>query len=404
MTDPISRLPAVLELGRAVTARAAELEEAALAALAFPRRIIRADIALAARRLASFGQLLPVLAGRQAAGTVAFALPGNAILSNPITAVASAFLAGDQVLMRFPQRRKLWADVVVELLQAAFGAAVVARDQPGPAFVESVLADPSVDAVMAFGSDIWMLPYEDEVRRSGTKLIFEGPGKDPFLVLAGADVAEAARAAAISATYNAGQACTAPERFYVTRALHDRFVEELVAAVEAVPAGDPADETTWIGPLAMTDAARVSEQVANAVAAGARVLTGGTTEPAGLVAPTVLVEADHRMDLMRLETFGPVLPVMAVDSDEQAVELAEDSPYGLSATVYGGPAWVPRRLARSHGEVYRDETWLRRRSRLPLAPYGGRRRSGWVWEWSANQFVRRDGPRSSVLELSVPRP
>jgi acyl-CoA reductase-like NAD-dependent aldehyde dehydrogenase len=123
-----------------------------------------------------------------------------------------------------------------------------------------------------------------------------------------------------------------------------------------------------------------------------------------MVAPTVLVDVDHGMDVMRVETFGPVLPVLAVDSAEQAVALAEDSPYGLSATVYGGPDWVPARLARSHGTVYREETWLDHRARLPVAPYGGRRRSGWVWEWRADQFVRRDGPRSTITELSVPHP
>ena len=97
-----------------------------------------------------------------------------------------------------------------------------------------------------------------------------------------------------------------------------------------------------------------------------------------------------------------MLPVAAVASIEQALTLIEDSPYGLSATVYGGPDWLPDRLARSHGDVYRGESWLDRRWRLPLARYGGRRRSGWVWEWRSDQFVQRDGPRSSVRELSMP--
>ena len=110
------------------------------------------------------------------------------------------------------------------------------------------------------------------------------------------------------------------------------------------------------------------------------------------------------MSLLREETFGPVLPVMRVSSAEEAVRLAEDSPYGLSATVYGGPAWVRTQLAATHGEVYYCETWLNRRHRAPVAPYGGRRRSGWVWEWHENQFVRRDGPRHNVIEFSNPIP
>jgi betaine-aldehyde dehydrogenase len=406
VTTRTDRLAAVHALGAAVTARAAELEEAALAVLPFPRRIIRADIALAAQRLAAFDELVPELADRRPVGTVALALPGNAIISNPVAAVGSAYLAGNRILLRFPQRRKRWSDTVVELLREAFGAALEARAVPGPDFIDSALADPDVDVLMVFGADDWMLPYEETARGTGTKVIFEGPGKDPFLVLAGADVPAAAAAAAASGCYNAGQACTAPERFYVADTLYDRFVEELVAAADALPVGDPADETTWVGPLPATDADRVRRQLADAVEAGARVLTGGPGHPMAtetVVPPTVVVDVDHRMELLRAETFGPVLPVLAVGSDEQAVALAEDSPYGLSATVYGGPAWVAAHLARSHGDIYRNETWLDRRVRLPVAPYGGRRRSGWVWEWTADQFVRRDGPRLTVTELSVHR-
>ncbi|HEY0166438.1 MAG TPA: aldehyde dehydrogenase family protein [Jatrophihabitans sp.] len=396
------RLSAVRELRRIVVAQAAQLEETALAMLPFPRQVIRADIALAARRLAAFDGLSRALTGREAVGTVALALPGNAILSNPVSTIGSAYLAGNRVLVRFPQRRKHWADVIMELLREAFGSAIEVYDQPGPAFIEGTFADPEVGVLMVFGSDSWMLPYEEAARCTGTKLIFEGPGKDPFLVLAGADVPAAARAAAVSGTYNTGQACTAPERVYVEETLYDHFVEELVTAADALPVGDLADEATWVGPLAAADAARVREQVSQAVAAGARVLTSRAMESTTMVAPTVLVDVDHGMDVMRVETFGPVLPVFAVSSAERAVALAEDSPYGLSATVYGGPAWVPARLARSHGDVYLNETWLDRRTRLPVGPYGGRRRSGWVWEWHANQFMRRDGPRLSVTEFSLP--
>lgn len=404
MSDSTKRLSAVHKLGMAVTARAAELEEAAVAALQFPRQVIRADIALAARRLAAFGELLPALSGRRPVGTVAFAVPGNAILSNPVAAAGSAYLAGNRVLMRFPQRRKQWADVVAELLQDAFGTAVVPQNVPGPAFLDDAFADPDVSALLVFGADDWMLPYEDAARLSGTKVIFEGPGKDPFLVLPGADLTVAARAAAESGTYNSGRACTAPERIYVDERLHDRFVDELVAAANALPVGASDDETTWVGPLSATDAERVRGQVAQAVAAGARVVAGDSTGSTTLVPPTVLVDVDDEMDVMRAETFGPVLPVVPVGSAAQAVAFAEDSPYGLGATVYGGPDWVPARLARSHGGVYRDETWLDHRVRLPVAPYGGRRRSGWVWEWRANQFVRWDGPRLCVTELSLPCP
>jgi betaine-aldehyde dehydrogenase len=395
------RWPQVQRLAELVAERAPELVEAALASLPFPRQVVQSDVELATRRLAAFEQLLPAVAGRQPLGTVAITLPGNAILSNPVASVASAVLAGNRVRLRFPHRRKQWADVLAELFRAAFSSVVEVVDQPGPGFLGDSFNDPDVAALVVFGSDDWMLGYAAAARNTNTKVIFEGPGKDPFLVLPGADVQAAAVAAAVSGTYNAGQACTAPERIYVAEALHDEFVDALAAAADQLPAGDPDDPQTWVGPLSEAGAAQVRSQLEQACALGAEVVAGGAFEST-LLSPTVVVGADHRMDLMRVETFGPVLPVAAVGSIEQALALIEDSPYGLSATVYGGPGWLPERLARSHGDVYLGETWLDRRWRLPLARYGGRRRSGWVWEWQADQFVQRDGPRSSVAELSMP--
>ncbi|MGC7094459.1 aldehyde dehydrogenase family protein [Amycolatopsis lurida] len=393
----MTALAAVRDLHRSVVANAAELEEIALAALEIPRRVARADIELAARRLAAFGELAPALAGREPLGTVALALPGNAILSNPVAAAGSAYLAGNRVRLRFPRRRKEWADVVVELLREAFGTAVEPHDEPGSRFLGDAFADPDVGALLVFGSDDWMLPHEEAARLSGTKVLFEGPGKDPFLVLRGANLPAAAGAVAAAGTYNSGRACTAPERIYVDEHLHDRFVEELTDAAAALPVGAADDEKTWIGPLSTTDDARVRAQIDQAVAGGARIHLGGTAAE-----PTVLSGVRQDMDVVRAETFGPVLPVVSVTDSAQAVAFAEDSPYGLSATVYGGPDWVPARLARSHGAVHRGETWLDHRDRNPIAPYGGRRRSGWVWEWRDNRFTRWDGPRSTVTELSRP--
>lgn len=398
MTGLDRGLAAVRDLHRAVLASAAELEEIAVTALGFPRRVIRADIELAARRLAAFGELAPALAGREPLGSVALALPGNAILSNPVAAVGAACLAGNRVRLRFPRRRKEWADAVVELLLDAFGPAVEPHDEPGSQFLGKAFADPEIGALLVFGSDDWMLPHEETARLSGTKVIFEGPGKDPFLVLRGANLAAAAGAVAAASTYNSGRACTAPERVYVDEHLHDRFVEELTDAAAALPVGTPDDEKTWIGPLSKADEQRVRAQIEQAVTGGARVHFGGTPGE-----PTVLSGVRQDMDVVRAETFGPVLPVVAVTGAAQAVAFAEDSPYGLSATVYGGPDWVPARLARSHGAVHHGETWLDHRDRNPVAPYGGRRRSGWVWEWRENRFIRWDGPRSTVTELSRPQ-
>jgi len=404
-----ARLTAVRRLAALIQDRAIELEEAAVTALPFPRSVIRGDIALAVRRLEAYGSLAVRLDGRHPLGTVALCLPGNAILSNPVATTASSYLAGNRTVLRLPRRRAYWADTVAGLLREAFGPQLELRNGTGASFIQGALEDPAIQAVMVFGDDSWAKDYEAAARRTGTTFIFEGPGKDPFLVLAGADPVQAARAAVAGAFHNAGQACTATERVYVLRHLYPRFVATARAAAAALTPGHPADPATRIGPLDEAGADRVLRQLDEARAAGAELLPAGSPWPVRIhdrrmlvIPPVIVLGADHSMSLLREETFGPVLPVIAVDSAEEAIELAEDSPYGLAATIYGGGPKVAERLARSHGEVFRDETWLDRRRRGPVGPYGGRRASGWVWETRGGCFVHRDGPRLNVLEFSRP--
>jgi acyl-CoA reductase-like NAD-dependent aldehyde dehydrogenase len=402
----MSRVADLVELGSRLRARAADLEEVAVASLPFPRSVIRADIALAALRLDALAGLdrpgdldkrgiEP--SDRHRAGTVALCLPGNAILSNPLAAIAASYLAGNRTLVRLPRARRDWSRVVEELVD---NPEVDFDERTGVRFVTDALADPHVRVLAIFGSDEWVLPLEDAVRTSGTRLVFEGGGKDPFLVLDAIVVEEAADALVAAGTYNAGQACTAPERVYVDADAYDTFVTHVVKRVEAL---DPAD----IGPLAPDVAKRLADQVQAATDAGATIVAGGQHQPmdmAGekrvLVPPTVVVDVDPGTPLMREETFGPVLPICPVSDVDEAVALAEDSAYGLSATVYGTEAnTVARRLARTHGRVFVNETWLDHRQREPLDCYGARRRSGWVWEWAGDQFVRRDGPRRLTDEF-----
>jgi acyl-CoA synthetase (AMP-forming)/AMP-acid ligase II/acyl-CoA reductase-like NAD-dependent aldehyde dehydrogenase len=407
--DAPERAAALAALADTIAERAADLEDRAVELLGFPRSVVRADIALAARRLREFPALLPALDGRLPVGTVALCLPGNVVLSNPVATAGASYLAGNRTLVRMPRGRARWAAVVDDLVRSALPGAVEFSDLDGATFIGRAMTDPAVGTVMAFGNDSWATRYELAARRTATRFVFEGPGKDPFLVLEDASVEDAARGAVSSGLYNAGQACTAPERFYVHAARYDQFVDAVVELTRGLVVGDPRDEATDVGPLEQHLALRVMTQVEEAVAAGAELLCGGEARPprgaAGdrvLVSPTVLVGVDHTMALMRAETFGPVIAVRRVDAAEDAVALAEDSCYGLAATVYGGEPWVGARLAATHGEVFENETWLEHRRRLPLAPYGGRGLSGWVWEWSGDAFTRRDGPRLHLHEFSKP--
>jgi len=409
VTGRISALEALAaELGD----RREELVRAIVRTLKKAARVARGDVDLALLRLAAFGDVLPRLSGRGPAGGVALCLPGNAALANPVATIGTAFLAGNRVVARFPSGSRPWAELVEPIFSAHLPGVRFDR-RKGPEFLDAALADPAIAVVMVFGDDAWIAPYEARVRAAGKTLIFEGPGKDPFLVLPGADVESAAREAVRGAYHDAGQACTSPERVYVHRDLHDDFVERVLALTAAQVVGEPEREDVTVGPIARRRVAlRIAAQLREAQDAGARLLAGGRLDAARLadgtevtyVQPTVLDRVDSRLAIMRDETFGPVIPVQEVASVEEAVALAGDSRYGLAASVYGGPAEAAEELSSSHGQVFRDEIWLSYFGRHLHAPYGGRRLSGWVWERRHGRFQRREGPRVNALEFSRPLP
>jgi acyl-CoA reductase-like NAD-dependent aldehyde dehydrogenase len=164
-------------------------------------------------------------------------------------------------------------------------------------------------------------------------------GKDPLLVLAGSDLDGAVNCALRASVQATGQACQSIERIYVHQSLYPEFVATLAERARAVQLNYPEIDQGQIGPFIMQKQAEVvAEQLADALTRGARILSGGEIERLGggvYLRPTVLVDVDHRMRIMREETFGPVLPVMAFESNEQAIALANDSEFGLSASVFG---------------------------------------------------------------------
>ncbi|MEO6821093.1 MAG: aldehyde dehydrogenase family protein, partial [Candidatus Nanopelagicales bacterium] len=164
-------------------------------------------------------------------------------------------------------------------------------------------------------------------------------GKDPAIVLAGADLERTSSALLWGAVSNAGQSCLSIERIYVQEGIHDELVDRLVAKAEKVELAWPTVEDGVLGPLIDPAQADIIErQLADAVGKGATVRTGGTIETLGggrWIRPTVLTDVDHSMAIMQEETFGPILPVMAFDTVEAGVALANDSEYGLSGAVFG---------------------------------------------------------------------
>ncbi len=183
-----------------------------------------------------------------------------------------------------------------------------------------------------------------------TPVSLELGGKDPMIVLKGANLARAANCAVMGGFGNNGQVCISTERVYVEAPVYDEFVERVVAKAKALRSGfDGAEISADVG--AMTAPAQigiVEDHVRDAVANGARILTGGkrADRDGDWYEPTVLVDVDHTMKIMTEETFGPVLPIMKVDDEDTAVAMANDSEFGLAASVFAGSPRDGERIAR----------------------------------------------------------
>jgi acyl-CoA reductase-like NAD-dependent aldehyde dehydrogenase len=169
------------------------------------------------------------------------------------------------------------------------------------------------------------------------KVQLELGGKDPVYVCEDVDVNAAAASLADGAFYNTGQSCCSVERIYVDARIHDAFVAAFLAEVKGYRVGDPMDESTYVGAVTRRPQLEVlRRQVADAKRKGAKLLTGGNAiaGKGNWFEPTVFTDVDHRMALMRDESFGPIIGIQKVSSDQEAVALMNDTPYGLTAGVY----------------------------------------------------------------------
>jgi len=238
-----------------------------------------------------------------------------------------ALLTGNAVLYKPSELATLTGLAIAELLHEAGIPADVFQALVGGGEVGAMLLAEPVDAVCFTGSHATGVKVAAAVAPRLVKVQLELGGKDPAYVCDDVDAAAAAAAVADGAFYNTGQSCCAVERAYVHERVWARFVDAFVETVRGWVAGDPLDARTYLGPLARREAALglLEAQVADAVARGARVLTGGRRldRPGFFFAPTVLVDVDHTMRVMREETFGPLVGLARVGSDDEAVALIQ---------------------------------------------------------------------------------
>ena len=277
--------------------------------------------------------------------------PWNYPLGLALLDAIPALIAGCAVLVKPSEITPLTVAEVARAWSEEIGAPPVLRAVNGGPETGASVVD-AADFVQFTGS---ARTGREVMRRAADRLTpvsLELGGKDPMIVLADADLERAANGAVWGAMFNSGQTCVSVERVYVEAPIYDEFVEQVSAKVRALRQG-PDDRSHRADVGAMATAAQVAiveRHVADAVERGATVLIGGSRPRAGgnWFAPTVLVDVSHEMLCMREETFGPTLPIMRVVDADEAVRLANDSDYGLSASVWsrdrGRAAALARRL------------------------------------------------------------
>lgn len=251
--------------------------------------------------------------------------------------LAPAIAVGNPLLLKHAENVLGCATALEDVVCAAgLPAGTLQTLIVGVPAVASVIGDDRVQGVTLTGSVRAGRSVAELAGRHGKKSVLELGGVDPLVVLDDADLSVAVDVAARSRLFNSGQACIAAKRFIVHRSVHAPFVEGLRAAFEAAVVGDPMDESTTIGPMARADLRDLlAEQVRRTIAEGVQVVTGGDLResPGFFYPPTLLDEVGPDNTAAREETFGPVGSVMPVDSVDEAVALANATPYGLGATV-----------------------------------------------------------------------
>src|ERR1700754_3912156 len=259
--------------------------------------------------------------------------PWNYPVANLLMDGIAALAAGCAVLLKPSERTPLTAELLLKGWLDSGAPEVMAIVQGARPAVEAVIDN--ADYVQFTGSCAPGAKVMERAARRLTPVSLELGGKDPMIVLDDADVDLAAHAAVWGAFFNAGQTCVSVERVYVMESVYDQFVSAVVRDVNNLKMG--AGEGHDFGAMIDESQVAVTERhVADAKAKGARVLTGGerVEGPGSFYAPTVFVDVDHTMLCMTEETFGPTLPIMRVSTVGEAVRLANDSPYGLSASVF----------------------------------------------------------------------
>ena len=318
---------------------------------------------------------------RQPAGVVVGMAPWNAPVILSTRAVATPLAYGNTVVLKASEHcPRTHAAVARALVDAGLPAGavnlIIHSTEDAPEVVDELIAHPSTRRVNFTGSTRVGRIVAQKCAEHLTRCLLELGGKAPQVVLADADLEAAADAASFGAFMNSGQICMSTERVVVDRAVAEDLGAKLAERAGKLVTGDPRDQGTMIGPV-IDGAARerVMGLIEDARAKGADVLSGGTAD-GNVIAPTVLAAVTPEMRVYAEESFGPVVAIVPVDGPDDAVRVANDTEYGLSAAVFGGDVDAALEIARRiesgichvNSSTVHDE---------PQMPFGGVKASGW---------------------------
>ncbi|MCC7326349.1 MAG: aldehyde dehydrogenase family protein [Burkholderiales bacterium] len=390
------RLAAIRSFGELITERAPELARTLTLEVGKPIRQSRNELKGLAGRIEFFLEQSERVLREQKVHTDTDGVMQERIAHEPLGVVANisawnypyfvgsnvfvpALAAGNTVLYKPSEFATLTGMHIADLLHAAGIPDDVFIPVIGDGKIGAMLLRQPVDGVFFTGSYATGVKIAASTGRRMIKTQLELGGKDPVYVAEDVDISAAAAAVSDGAFYNTGQSCCSVERIYVHAKIYEAFVKAFVAEVKNMKQGNPQDEATYIGAITRRpQLAVLQKQVADARKKGARLLAGGSV-PKGKgkgnwFEPTVFADADHRMMLMRDESFGPIIGLQAVAGDDEAVALMNDTAYGLTAGVYTADEKRAKKILRrvDAGTVY----WNCCDRVSPRLPWSGRKASG----------------------------